>query len=421
VPSSLRYLISDLRYWVGRHRILVAVAVVAIAAGTAGLVVALGGGGGDSDVAPAPAPDVVVGQVSVPEDGGELETDELGFPAFATKNTTRVAGPDPIANAAGVALATHPATGGVSGPDAVSLVDARDWRAGIAAASLAAAPIGAPILVTDRGEVPSLTADALAALDPPGSSETGGRQAFAIGAAARPDDLDVLAIDGPNAAALAAEVERARAELAGAPEHLVIASADEAGFAMPAASWAARSGDPVVFSQRNSLPAATREVLERRARTPVYVLGPESAISERAMDEIRELAPNAQRVAGEDEIANAIAFARYVDGSFGWNINDPGHGLVIATTARPLDAAAAAPLSAGGTWGPLLVVEDGGTVPAALRGYLLDLKPGYVEDPTRAVYNHAWLIGDADVLSVDFQAQVDELAEVAPVRSGSGG
>ena len=60
-------------------------------------------------------------------------------------------------------------------------------------------------------------------------------------------------------------------------------------------------------------------------------------------------------------------------------------------------------------------------MPAALRGYLLDVKPGYVNDPTRAVYNHVWLIGDQDAISVGFQAQVDDLAEVVQVRSGSGG
>ena len=44
-----------------------------------------------------------------------------------------------------------------------------------------------------------------------------------------------------------------------------------------------------------------------------------------------------------------------------------------------------------------------------------------MDDPTRAVYNHVWLIGDQDAISVGFQAQVDDLAEVAQVRSGSGG
>ena len=53
--------------------------------------------------------------------------------------------------------------------------------------------------------------------------------------------------------------------------------------------------------------------------------------------------------------------------------------------------------------------------PAALRGYLLDLKPGYVDDPTRAVYNHIWLIGDHVRDLGRLPGQVDDLAEVAPV------
>jgi hypothetical protein len=93
---------------------------------------------------------------------------------------------------------------------------------------------------------------------------------------------------------------------------------------------------------------------------------------------------------------------------------------VIANTERPLDAAAAAALSASGTWGPLLVTDDPNAVPASLQGYLLDVKPGYAVDPTRALYNHVWLLGDESAISVPFQADVDQFAEVARVRSGSG-
>jgi hypothetical protein len=119
-------------------------------------------------------------------------------------------------------------------------------------------------------------------------------------------------------------------------------------------------------------------------------------------------------------VENAVAFARFADGSFGWNINDPGHGFVIANTERPMDAAIASPLSASGTWGPLLLTDDAAALPSSLRSYLLDLKPGYENDPTRALYNHVWLIGDSSALSVDLQAEADELAEVAPITSGAG-
>ena len=65
----------------------------------------------------------------------------------------------------------------------------------------------------------------------------------------------------------------------------------------------------------------------------------------------------------------------------------------------PANAAAAAPLSASGTWGPLLLTKDPDTLPGKVRSYFLDVKPGYTDDPTRAFYNHVWLIGDQEEIN----------------------
>ncbi len=189
---------------------------------------------------------------------------------------------------------------------------------------------------------------------------------------------------------------------------------------MPAAAWAARSGDPVLFSGAEEVPGATIEALRRHRGVPVYVLGPESVISDEAVREMERASPGIQRVGAEDPVANAIAFARYTDSTFGWNINDPGHGLVVANTSRPLDAAAAATLSASGKWGPLLLTDTADALPADLRSFLLDIKPGYESDPTRAVYNHVWLIGDTTQIGARVQAEIDELSELAPIGAAAG-
>ena len=187
---------------------------------------------------------------------------------------------------------------------------------------------------------------------------------------------------------------------------------------MPAAAWAARSGDPVLFANRDKLPPATAAALKRHPQTPVYVLGPSSAISSGVVRQIAKIADRVRRVSGEDPVENAIALARYADGSFGWNVNDPGHGFVVARSDAALDAAAAAPLSASGTWGPLLLTDSADTLPDALRGYLLDVKPGYTTDPTRAFYNHVWVIGDQEAIDVRQQAEIDELAALAKIGGG---
>jgi Cell wall binding domain 2 (CWB2) len=366
----------------------------------------------------APAPSVAVKD----EDDDEPQAaEELGFPAFATKNTTRVGGDDPTADAAGVALATFPSAGGIEGPAAVTLVPSSDWAAGIAASVLVSDPIRAPVLLSDRDSVPDQTETAIEALEPRGSPETSDAQAFRIGDVRVPGDLRTVAASGDDPAQLADSIDKLRQRLAGLDlRHILLVSTEEPAFALPAAAWAARSGDPVLFVERDAVPEATEEVLKRHDDTPAFVLGPESVVSEKVLGEVDKIAPSVQRVSGQDPVANAIAFARFEAGGFGWNITDPGHGLVIANTAVPLAAAAAASLSASGKWGPLLLTEDADAVPSELRGFLLDIKPGYLNDPTRAFYNHAWLIGDSSDLSVGFQAQVDDTLELAQIQAAAG-
>jgi hypothetical protein len=189
---------------------------------------------------------------------------------------------------------------------------------------------------------------------------------------------------------------------------------------MPAAAWAARSGDPVLFTGRNQAPSATLAALRRHAAATVYVVGPESVISKDVIKQVGRVSATVQRVGATGVVQNALLFARYSNGSFGWNINDPGHGMELANSGRPLDAAAAASLASSGEWGPLLITDSTDALPPELRSFLLDIKPGYETDPTRAVYNHIWLMGDATAIGGQVQAEIDELAELAPLGAAAG-
>ncbi len=113
--------------------------------------------------------------------GDEAAGSALGFPSFATKNTTRVAGADPIADAAGVAQAVWPATGATTRPPAVTVVQADDWRGVVAASVLVARPVRAPLLLADGDQLPQATKDALKRLSPAGSSVLGGAQVIKVG------------------------------------------------------------------------------------------------------------------------------------------------------------------------------------------------------------------------------------------------
>lgn len=406
--------------WLDRRVALGGAAVLALGA----LVVALVAGplsGGDNE--PGEALTKVVTVAVETDDASEAPVGALGYPVVATRNTTRVGGADPVSDAAAVALATHPPSAVADPTEAAVVVEGGSPYAGIAASVLAGPPVRAPILIGEAGGTPEPTADALAKLAPRGGSSAADVAVYAVGDVAAPSGLKTEAIGkGASPAEIADEIDELRTTLIKAePAHILIASSDEPAYAMPAASWAARSGDPVLFSGLDEVPEATLAALERHRGVPVYVLGPESVISEEAVRRIERVSPNVQRIAAEGTVPSAIAFARYSDSTFGWNINDPGHGLVLASTARPLDAVAAASLSASGKWGPLLVMEAPAALPAELRTFLLDIKPGFQDDPTRAVYNHIWVIGDTAAIGAQVQAELDEIVELTEVGPGAGG
>jgi hypothetical protein len=356
------------------------------------------------------------------EDTEEAPVGTLGFPVLATRNTTRISGPDPVADAAAAALATHPPAPDAPPLEATALVPDDDWQAGIAASVLAGPPIRGPVLISQRGDVPSPTADALSQLNPRGGGGSGDVAVYSLGGAAVPSGVKSDDLEGSSPAEIANSVDRLRQQLVRRePDHIVIASSEVAGYAMPAAAWAARSGDPVLFSGRGQVPDATIAALRRHAAAAVYILGPESVISRGAEQKIARVASTVTRIGAAGVVQNALLFARYSDASFGWNINDPGHGLILANADRPLDAAAAASLAASGKWGPLLLTETADVLPPELRSFLLDIKPGFQTDPTRAVYNHIWLMGDATAIGSQMQAEVDELAELTQVGAETGG
>ena len=124
-----------------------------------------------------------------------------------------------------------------------------------------------------------------------------------------------------------------------------------------------------------------------------------------------------ERIEGPTPVENAIAFARYEKGDFGWGVVVPGYNFALANVSRPLDAAAAAALATRGVFAPLLLTDDAARLPKPLEEYFLSVQPGYEDDPGEAVYNRAWILGDDDAVSVEEQAQVDAITELIPVQA----
>jgi hypothetical protein len=408
-------------------------------------------------------------------------TGQVGASGLATKNTTRLGGADPIADAAAVALATNPGLTPTTRPQAVVLVDAHDWPAALAAAALASSPLRAPLLYSEGDSLPAISAQALAALKPTGAALLGGAQVIEVGTTAAPAGYRTRVLGANQAsggsagggstggestgsgstgggstggrstsggatngeatgassaesaaapASLAAQVARLVQIIHGGPPHrvIVIGADGPRALAMPAAGLAAESGAPILPVGAAGVPPATRAALARLRHPTIYVVGPPTAVSHAVLSQLGDLGSvhridGGSGAGGATPAENAIAVARFEEGSFGWGIEQPGHGLVFANASRPLDAPAAAPLSASGDYGPLLLLEYPDQVPGALTEFLSDIQPGYSDapeyQPVRGVYNHGWLIGDGRAITATVQAELDAMLEISPRTSAS--
>jgi hypothetical protein len=356
--------------------------------------------------------------------GAPAAVSAIGASGLSTENTTRLGGSSPVLDAAAVARTVHPGLTPQTRPQAVVLADESDWPAALAASVLSASPLSAPLLYTEGESLPSASAQALAAMRPSGSASLGGAQVIEIANSAAPKGYVVHALPASEPAVLAAALEQIVAKLQGAQPRrvIVVASNGPAALSMPAAGLAAENGAPILFVDTNTIPVATSTLLASLEQPTIYVIGSSLAVSQTVAEDLGRYGL-VRRINGAGPASNAIAVAQFSEGSFGWGVQEPGHGLVFANASRPLDAPAAASLSASGDYGPLLLLENPAQIPAELDTYLHNIQPGYTSEPqdrpVRGVYNHGWLIGGEQAISATTQAELDTRLQITQRSSPS--
>ena len=252
-----------------------------------------------------------------------------------------------------------------------------------------------------------MTEDTLDRLDPKGSDLTKDAQVIRIGSRPpEPSGRKTTTIDGDDVYELASEIDRVHAVSTGEPsDDVMIASGERAEYAMPAAAMAARSGDAVLFTEPDELPPATADALKRHEKPDVFIVGPESVVGQEVEKKLKPLARRVQRVEGPTPVQNAIEFARFQSGSFGWGAEVPGQNFTLASTSRPLDAVGAASLATNGVFAPLLLTDDPTPCRARSRATCSTSSPGSRTTRGLSVFNHVWVLGDEDTISVEEQGR----------------
>jgi putative cell wall-binding protein/sugar phosphate isomerase/epimerase len=298
--------------------------------------------------------------VRAAELGYQLLSAGCAAPPPAVAEVIRVAGAGRADTAA--ALSARRTAPGV----AVAYVAAGGGFADALAAGPAAAAEGAPLLLVDRDAVPAATRAELERLQPAAIVVAGGPAAVS-GAVVEElrglTDGEVERRAGGDRYATAAAV----AEAAFAPGLDRVVVATGADFPDALAGGTAARGGPVLLTERDVLPAATRDALRRLAPAAITVVGGTAAVSDAVAEELAEIAPT-DRVDGFTRFETAAAAAQAVTAT--------GGTVYVATGADFPDALAATAAAAAEPEAVLLVERD--ALPDPTRDALVRLAPATV-------------------------------------------
>lgn len=335
-----------------------------------------------------------------------------GAAGQVTKNTTRLGGSSPAEDAAAVATAVHPPG---QPPETVVLVNQSDLGLALAASVLVGQPLNAALLYSEAGGMPAPTEAALKGLSPSGAKALEGAQILTVGGAAAPSSYKARSLPGTGEAGQAASLLKVQEGLTGtAPKRVLVVDAKtEPAYALPAAALAAGFGTPILLVERNGVPQATAEALAALHHPKIYVIGPPKAVSEAVLRRLAGFG-SVKRIAAETPAEQSVTVSRFSEEGFGFGILEPGHGLAFVDGRDPLDAPAAAALATAGDFAPTLVLESPSTVPQPIVTYLEDIRGAYSNTvpPYRSLYNHGWIVGGAEAISLAVQDRIDGLLEI---------
>lgn len=237
-------------------------------------------------------------------------------------------------------------------------------------------------------------------------------------AAARNQTL-IYGAGGDDQRNLDALVEESITLLGDSPA-IVVVSAEEPAYALPAAYTAAYFRTPVVPVENGSIPQSLQNLLENGEEKVIFVASPERLLSDEFLEEL-ETFGDVNRVADENIYRHSLLWARSRWGNFGWGMNENLHfdayyNFILANPETPEFAAASLPMAYQGNYGPLLYTEKE-DLNDYIDQYLWKLSPDYFSFPSDGPFMNARVVGNPDSVSYNAQARADLALEVREFKN----
>ncbi len=301
-------------------------------------------------------------------------------------------------------------------PGAVILMRDDDPAVAMASNRLMHFPVNAPMLyVTQQGtELPEETRQELERLGPEGVMMDNNNQVYLVGDidAAVNEEVEGMGlrtrqIYADNPIDYAEVLDEFLAVLDGNhADAVLIAHLGALEYAYGGATWNSHMGQGWAFVTDQGVPDATRRILSRRAPgySYIYVFAPPSVVGADVMAEL-SLYGHVQRIPGETPQEMSVRWAGYKDigqqfgwwfgkaiRNIGWGYAEPGHNLTVATPEDWRIIVPSGVLSHMGKHAMFMLLNEDGTIPEVMTGYLNILQPTFTH-PSQQLFTYAWFLG----------------------------
>ncbi|MDO8880914.1 MAG: cell wall-binding repeat-containing protein [Coriobacteriia bacterium] len=304
---------------------------------------------------------------SVDVAGHAEEHHAVGFEVVRTGPITvvPVQGADRFATAVEVAQASFP-----SGAETVIIATGRNWPDALGGAALAGAH-DAPILLTEPGSLPAVTAAEIGRLEATKAIILGGETAVGpavvtgLVAAGIPSG-NITRIGGATRYETARKVAQATIAKLGATFDgtAFVATGRNYPDALAGSPLAAANGWPIYLVDPSAAPATLAGAMSADGATDALILGGELVVSPAYASALDAALGDVERLAGDDRYATGVAVATHgvTDGGLIWD------GLAIATGENFPDALSGGVLCA--KRGTVMLLTRTASLPAAVEACL---------------------------------------------------
>jgi putative cell wall-binding protein len=293
----------------------------------------------------------------------------IGAVAFAADEGTRIYGDNRIETAVKISQ-----QGWVDGSDDVVLVyggknnEPQSFADALAAGPLAK-KLGAPILLTEKNELPDVTKDEIVRLGATKVYIVGGTGVVYTAVTEDVEDIDGVTVEriaGADRYETAVKVAEKLADLGVSADKVILARGDDYADALAAA--AIKDVLPILFAGKagaDSLQAATEDALADLEVNDVVIVGGTGAVSSAIETQVKDLVTgDVTRIGEDNRFETAVAIADAFKPSDGYK------GAVLATGYNYADALAGGPYAAKNNYALLLTGKTANPLDAAATDFI---------------------------------------------------